>query len=145
MKRFIIERSDGSVAVMHIVDPKATPEACIAKWSDAEKTRVVGVQPAGYIPEDRTFRNAWKLDGSKVDVDMTKARDVWRDKMRVARAPLLAAADIEISRAVKDPARIDLIEAKRQVLRDVTADPAIETAATPDDLKTVWPAALGEP
>lgn len=94
------------------------------------------------LPADRTFRNALKPD---LTHDMPKARDIWRDKMRAARAPLLAALDQEMSRAYKDPIRQDEIEAKRQALRDVTADPAIEAAGTPEELKAVWPQILVAP
>lgn len=35
-----------------------------------------------------------------------------------------------------------VIAAKKQALRDVTADPAIEAALTPEALKAAWPEAL---
>ena len=34
------------------------------------------------------------------------------------------------------------IAKRKQALRDVTADPAIEAARTPDELRAVWPAEL---
>lgn len=93
------------------------------------------------IPNDRTFRNAWRTD---LTVDMEKARDIWRDRIRAARAPLLAALDVEYQRADEagDAAAKADVVARKQALRDATADPAIEVATTPDHLKAVWPAAL---
>ena len=94
-------------------------------------------------PEDRTFRDAWALGkGGRVKIDMPRARELWRKRMRKARAPLLAALDVDMSRAFAERARQDEIEAMRQALRDVTADPAIDKAKTPEELKGVWPAAL---
>ena len=66
--------------------------------------------------------------------------------MRRARAPLLAAKDAEYTHADArgDAVAKARIEAERQALRDVTADPAIEAAKTPEELKAVWPEVLSE-
>jgi hypothetical protein len=119
----------------HVVERSIPPEA----------SEVTELPDDWQPPEDRTFRNAWSLGkGGKVTVDMKKASEVWKDRMRKARAPLLAALDVEMSRAFKDGARQDEIEARRQALRDVTAHPAIDKAKMPDQLKAVWPEALSE-
>ncbi|HET7851986.1 MAG TPA: hypothetical protein VFK91_04500, partial [Methyloceanibacter sp.] len=119
----------------HVVERSIPPEA----------TDVTELPKDWQPPQDRTFRNAWTLGaGGAVDVDMPRAREVWRARMRKARAPLLAALDVDMSRAFRDSARQNEIEAKRQTLRDVTADPAIEAATTPEELDEVWPQALSE-
>jgi hypothetical protein len=94
---------------------------------------------------DRTFRLAWRKNGMTFSVDMPKAREVWRNKMREARAPLLAALDIQALRAVEggtSGAPLADIAAKKRALRDAPADPAIDAAQTPDELRAVWPACL---
>jgi hypothetical protein len=102
---------------------------------------------------DRTFRNAWKDDGgSKPGTDMPKARNIHRERLRAMRAPLLEALDIEDMRAVEEgllspTPNVNLakrrdIAARKQALRDVTADPGIEAAQTPEQLKAVIPVAL---
>lgn len=88
------------------------------------------------VPSDRTFRNAWCWTG-KVDHDMEKCRAIHRDRLRVARAPKLAALDVAQLRGQD-------VEAEKTALREVTADPAIEAAKTPEELKAVWPAVLEE-
>ena len=93
------------------------------------------------LPSDRTFRGAWRHDGTCFSVDMDHARAVHRERMRVARLPLLAARDIAYSRA--DANGDATLEAKRQVLRDISAYPAIAAASDPDTLKAVWPPILG--
>jgi len=95
---------------------------------------------------DRTFRNAWKMTGATASVDMAKAREVWREKMRRARGPLLKALDVETMKALEagDQATMTLVAAKKQALRDITNDPAIEAAQTPAALKLIWPAVLTE-
>lgn len=74
-----------------------------------------------------------------ITIDMTKARDIQRDRMRAARAPKLASLDIAFQRALETGADTSDIVAQKQALRDVTSDPAIEAAETPEALKAVWP------
>lgn len=95
------------------------------------------------IPKDRAFRNAWKDDGG-ITVDMEKARELHRQNMRIERAPVLAALDIEYQRADESRSRVekDVIAEKKQALRDVTDDHAIDAAQTPEELKQVWPDVL---
>jgi hypothetical protein len=95
--------------------------------------------------EDREFRSAWRFDGGRLTIPIGPARDAWRDRMRRARAPLLAALDIEYQRADErgDANAKRDIAARKQALRDVPADPAIDAAKTPEQLKAVWPACLG--
>jgi hypothetical protein len=79
-----------------------------------------------------------------ITIDMTVARAVWVAKIRSARAPRLAALDIEYQRADErnDGAVKQAVAAEKQALRDATKDPRIAAAATPADLVEVWPAGL---
>lgn len=74
-----------------------------------------------------------------ITIDMTKARNIHRDRMRAARAPKLAALDVAFQRALETGGDTVSIVAQKQALRNVTANPEIEAAQTPDDLKKVWP------
>lgn len=141
-RSYLVGRADGSVWVLHVHDDKSTPEQEIAKWSADDQQAVVSiVTMSDAPPSDRSYRNGWTLEGSKVVHDMTKCRDIHRDKLRAARAPLLAALDIEYQRAdeTRDNARKQQIVAEKEALRDVTADPRIDAAKTVDELKAVWP------
>lgn len=77
-----------------------------------------------------------------ITVNMSKARDIYRAKMRAAREPLLAALDIAYQRATETNSDTSEIIAKKQALRDVTSDPAIEAAQTIEELKLIWPEVL---
>jgi hypothetical protein len=70
---------------------------------------------------------------------MEKAREIHRAKMRDAREPFFAALDIAYQRATETGADTSAIVAKKQDLREVTSDPAIEAAQTTDELKAIWP------
>jgi len=79
-----------------------------------------------------------------ITIDMEKARDIHRAKMRVAREPLLTKLDVAFQRALEQNANTATIVAQKQALRDVTSDPAIEAAQTVEELKVVWPDILNE-
>lgn len=106
-----------------------------------------GVEPvvvdAADVPADRTFRAAWRLAGSRLEVDMGRARDVWRDSIRQRRQPLLEALDIDAVRADEDgdgQAKARVVARKKR-LRDAPADKRIEDAQTPEELLAVDPLA----
>ncbi len=77
-----------------------------------------------------------------ININMTKARDIHRDKVRQARNPKLAAKDVEFQRALETGADTAAIVAAKQALRDAPASAAIEAATTPDELKASWDAEL---
>lgn len=99
------------------------------------------------ILADRTFRDAWDNppEGSDViGVDMGKARDIWRDKIRVARVPEFEKLDAGYMQMLEqgDTDAQAAIAAAKQALRDAPADPAIDAAQTSEELKLVQPAGL---
>ena len=73
-----------------------------------------------------------------INVNMTKARDIHREKVREARNPKLASKDVEFQRALETGADTAAIVAAKQALRDAPAAAAIEAASTPDELKAAW-------
>lgn len=77
-----------------------------------------------------------------ISVDMTKARDIHRGKIRKARESLMAAKDVEFQRALETSADTAAIVAAKQALRDAPAAAAIESASTPDELKAAWDESL---
>ena len=89
------------------------------------------------VPADRVFRGAWQFNGAAVEIDMDKARDIHRNNLRAERAPKLAALDVAYMKALEQGSITTTIAAQKQALRDVTTDPRIEAAATPDALKAL--------
>lgn len=81
---------------------------------------------------------------STIVINMTKAREIKRDIFRKERAPILADLDVQYMRAIEagnTPLQQEIAQ-KKQALRDVTQDPAIESAVTPEELKAFVPEAL---
>lgn len=85
--------------------------------------------PNSVILKDRTFRNAWKISGSKLGVDLPKAQEIAKDHIRTARKPVLERLDVEVMIAEERGQTADVKSArdKKQVLRDATADPRLST------------------
>jgi len=106
-------------------------------------TDVVVVDEAD-LPTDRVFRDAWRITGGAVTVDMPTAREIYRTQLRQIRVPLLAALDVAFIRTLEtgDTVERAAIIAKKEALRAITSDPAIDAAQTPEQLKAVIPAAL---
>ena len=68
-------------------------------------------------------------------VDMAKAREIHKDKIRLARIEKLAELDVEFQKALETGASTTDIVAKKQALRDAPADSGITNATTTDELK----------
>ena len=71
-------------------------------------------------------------------IDMAKAREIHRNKIRDARKPLLEALDIEFQIAQETSASTTDIVAKKQALRDAPADSGIAAASDAAALKAQW-------
>ena len=83
------------------------------------------------LPEaDNDFFNAWELADGVVTVNIAKAKEITKDRLRAARAPLLAAQDVLFQRALETGADTTAIVAEKQRLRDITtlADACTTTA-----------------
>ena len=91
-------------------------------------------------PSDRHFRGAWKLSGSTISEDMTKAKEIFKDKIRTVRQPLLDAEDVVYMKALEasDSSAQTASIAKKKKLRDAPAATAINNADTIAKLKAAW-------
>jgi|TARA_B100000282_G_scaffold260986_1_gene209683 hypothetical protein len=95
------------------------------------------------VPTDLSFRDAWKgvgigTTGATVTEDITKAKEIHKTNIRLARASKFTDLDIEYQRAIETSADTSAIVAKKQALRDAPAASGITTAANVTDLKTQW-------
>jgi len=86
------------------------------------------------IPTDRTFRNAWKDEGG-IKVDMGKAKDITKDRLRNERKPLLEAQDVAFQRALESGASTAAIVSEKQRLRDITKQ--VDALTSLDELKAL--------
>jgi hypothetical protein len=70
-----------------------------------------------------------------VTVNLNKAKEIVKDKLRVERTPLLQALDVQFQRALETGADTSSIVAEKQRLRDITKQ--ADQAQTLDELKSI--------
>ena len=70
-----------------------------------------------------------------IKIDILKAKDITKDRLRAERTPLLQALDIEIMKNLSDTVKLAEIEAEKQRLRDITS--LVDTLETVEELKSV--------
>jgi hypothetical protein len=121
-----------------------TLEEIKAKDVPTDRT-VYTVNTADLPNHNYDFRDSWTYDGTTFGIDMTKAKDKHRKRIRLARTDLLADLDIQFQRALETGASTADIVAKKQALRDAPADSAIDAASDVAALRAQWNTAiLGE-
>ena len=92
------------------------------------------------VPANRDFRGAWSLSGSVISEDLTKAKEIFKDKIREVRGPKLEAEDVVYMKALEDDdasAKTASVT-KKNALRNAPAASAISSASDIDELKAAW-------
>lgn len=76
-----------------------------------------------------------------INIDLNKAKNIWRNKIRTDRIPILEYLDVQFLRAIEtnNIERQNKIKNKKQLLRDAPSDPRIENANSPEQLKLIDP------
>ena len=90
------------------------------------------------VPNNRDFRGAWSLSGNVISEDLTKAKEIFKDKIREVRKPLLEAKDVELMKALEAGDSTTAIAAAKDALRDAPADSSIDAATDIAGLKAAW-------
>ena len=106
-----------------------------------DKDGVIAAVPSTK-PSDRHFRNAWVFDSSQsaITEDLTAAKEIFKNKIREVRGPLLEAEDVVWMKAAEandSDGKVASV-AKKKKLRDAPAASAITSANTIDKLKAAW-------
>lgn len=144
-KRIVITRADGGVTIRQPLEDMRDGET-----EAGFLARVIAQHPkpgaleyfiidASQVPPPDEYRGALTFAGGKFGHDMTKAREVHRERIREARQPLLEAADVAFMRNLETGGDNKPIADEKQRLRDATKDPRIDAAKTVAELKAVWP------
>lgn len=135
-KRIVYDRGDGVVAV---VTPspnwRGTIEQLIAKDILPDKKCIV--IDADQCPKNRKYRDAWVLVDDAIDIDMTRARDIARDRVRAWRTKQFPELDAQYMMANEknDQEAMMAVASEKQKLRDLPASPLIAQAQSPAELE----------
>lgn len=91
---------------------------------------------ADSLPEqDNDFFDAWEQTRGVVTVNLAKAKEITKRRLRAEREPLLAAQDVAYMRAMEAGAPTAAIVAEKQRLRDITGQ--ADTCETLDQLRAL--------
>jgi hypothetical protein len=120
MKNVIIfTNSNGGVSVC-IPTGELPIEQVQSKDIPAGKQSYI-VDMASLPEDDNDFFDAWEQTKGVVTVNIDKAREITKARLRREREPLMAAQDVAFQRALESGADTSAIVAEKQRLRDVTA------------------------
>ena len=77
-----------------------------------------------------------------ITIDITKAKEVWKDKIRIKRAKALKKLDLDFMKAQEAGTDTTSIVVDKNTLRDLPEQ--VNTATTVDEIKAVWNDMLGD-
>lgn len=77
-----------------------------------------------------------------ITIDITKAKNIWKDKIRFNRSKVLKKLDVDFIKAQEAGTSTTSIVADKQTLRDLPDQ--VDTATTTDEIKAVWNDMLGD-
>ncbi len=77
-----------------------------------------------------------------ITINITKAKEIWKDKIRFKRAGALKKLDLDFMKAQENGTDTTSIVADKNTLRDLPEQ--VDTASTVDEIKAVWNDMLGD-
>jgi hypothetical protein len=77
-----------------------------------------------------------------ITIDINKAKEVWKDKIRSARKTILEQLDVDFIKAQEQGNDTTSIVANKQTLRDLPSQ--VDTATSIEEIKAVWNNMLGD-
>lgn len=127
----IFTNSNGGVSVCI---PTGELDINAVKAKDTPSHSII-VQDSELPQADNDFFNAWELANGVVTVNIDKAKEITKARLRQEREPLLAAQDVLFQRALEAGTDTTAIVAEKQRLRDVTG--LVDGCTTTAELRTL--------
>lgn len=81
------------------------------------------------------FYDAWEMDATSVTVNLEKAKELTKKRLRAEREPLLAAQDVAFQRALESGENTTAIVAEKNRLRDITG--LVDAVTTLEGLRAI--------
>jgi len=93
------------------------------------------IVPESTLPTNQDFFDAWEQTYGAVTVNLSKAKEITKNRLRVERAPLLVAQDVAFQRAQETGADTTAIVAEKNRLRNITS--LTDSCTTLDQLRAL--------
>lgn len=87
------------------------------------------------IPTDKTFRDAWDFNDEKIFEDISRAKEIHKNRLREERKTLLEELDVKYIRMLESGEEVSEIIEEKQRLRDITK--LVDECETIEDIKEV--------
>lgn len=135
MQVIIFTNDNGGVSVCV---PTGELDIQTVKAKDTPSTSII-VQDSELPHADNDFFNAWELADGVVTVNLDKAKESTKKRLRAEREPLLAAQDVLFQRAQETNADTTAIVAEKTRLRNITN--GVDACTTTEELRNLKVAA----
>jgi hypothetical protein len=134
MTQVIIFTNDNGGVSTCIPTGEISIEAVLAK--DVPEDRGARIVNLVDLPNQyNDFYDAWEMDATSVTVNLAKAKELTKKRLRNERAPLLLAQDVLFQRALESGADTTAIVAEKNRLRDITG--LVDAATTLEGLRAI--------
>lgn len=136
-KKIVYTNEEGMLCVVH-PNPEYLASHTMQDLAESLNLSNYRIVNASDIPEDRYFRNAWKQESNKVDVDVDKAKDIHIDKLREERNERLKELDVSFQIAMEQQSTQEMSEiaSYKQELRNMP-ETALQDLAGIEDLEQI--------
>ena len=131
MQVIIFTNENGGVSVCV---PTGELDINAVKAKDTPSHSII-VQDSELPQADNDFFDAWELADGVVTVNLDKAKEITKKRLRAEREPLLSAQDVLFQRAQETGADTAAIVAEKQRLRNITN--SADTATTTEELRNL--------
>jgi hypothetical protein len=126
MTQAIIFQNDSGGVATCIPTGELSIQAVMEK--DVPKDRGARIVNIVDLPNQyNDFYDAWEMDATSVTVNLAKAKEITKKRLRMERAPLLSAQDVAFQRALEAGSDTTAIVAEKNRLRDITNLADLET------------------
>ena len=132
MQVIIFKNDNGGVSTC-IPTGELSIEAVLKK--DVPEGRGARIVEQSTLPKDNDFYDAWEMDATSVTVNLEKAKEITKKRLRAEREPLLQAQDVAFQRALESGSDTTAIVAEKNRLRDITK--LADSATTLDELRAI--------
>jgi hypothetical protein len=126
----IFKNENGGISVC---TPTGELDIQFVKAKDTPEHSII-IEDSELPHADNDFFDAWELRDGAVSVNLTKAKELTKTRLRTERAPLLAVQDVLFQRAQESNADTTAIVTEKIRLRNITslADACTTTAQLRD-------------
>ena len=130
-------QDNGILAVTHPAENCGLTTEEIAE-KDLPDGKPYKIMDSSKLPESSIFRDAWVADDNwTISIDMERAREVWRNKIRFARASKWEQLDVAYMKALEISGDVSEIVEEKIMLRDFPNQESIELSESVEELELI--------